>query len=198
MLCVILKTNFQFYRKNKQWRLKLCRCVVIFSALMETLKMLETYIKFLKYDENLVNRLPSAFNLTRHKTPNEKMHSTFNLKSWNIQMSFCALAASGKMLCPAFSNQDIAPLIMKTGDTFFYFAFCSSFSFSFSFVQLIFYIPVINHPLLVLIPYFLIPFFFIPVSKRIFPTPQYTFPHQASQLAWAWNLLRFRCCFQWD
>lgn len=39
------------------------------------------YIKFVKYDENLANKLPSTFNLTRHKSPNEKIHTTFNLMS---------------------------------------------------------------------------------------------------------------------
>lgn len=50
---------------------------------MKTLKtdLKKLYIKFVKYDENLVNKLPSTFNLTRHKTPNEKMHTTFNLIS---------------------------------------------------------------------------------------------------------------------
>jgi hypothetical protein len=48
-------------------------------------------------------------------------------------MSFCALAASGKMLCRAFSNQDVAPLIMKIGGAFFYLAFAFFLSFSFFF-----------------------------------------------------------------
>lgn len=93
--------------------------------------MLESGTKFVKFNENLVNRLLSAFILTRHKTPNEKMHSTFNIKGWTLQMSFCALAASRKMFCWSLSKQccsfptNASPSIMRTSDLILY--CCSSF-----------------------------------------------------------------------
>lgn len=83
-------------------------------------KKLESGIKFIKYNENLVNRLLSAFNLTRHKTPNEKMHSTFNAKGWTLQTSFDSLAASRKMFCWLLSKPccsfptRASPPIMRT------------------------------------------------------------------------------------